>query len=153
MNNAKKQLDDIANKVMASLMSKVIYNNELGNYVLFDRYTIFKKENIFEVLRHRDDKLAKFGSLRNAAAWAILDNYTKISEANRVLDLDQKLQSLSAEVLVHSRFTKNNFEIQRDKLLNDVHKQKSFQWELDKYIIMAKTCQERGFKNELTRTA
>lgn len=153
MNNTKTQLDHLADKVMASLLSKVIYNNEYGHYVLFDQYLIMKENGYFKVFRRRDEHIVEFANLRNATVWSILDKYTKISEATRVLDLDQKLDSLKAEILVHSRFKNNDFEIQRDKLLNDLHKQKRFQWELDKYIIMAKICQERGFKNEFTRTS
>lgn len=137
---------------MPNLYNIIMYQEDDGSYVLFENYVIKKTQDIYWVYRRRDDRQFEFGSLKNATSWVILDNATKISEANRVLDLDNKLTSLKTELRVHRKI-KVNPEIQRDKFLFNLYKQNKFQWELDKYIIMAKLCQERGFQNELTRTS
>lgn len=152
-NDAARRLNDIVDKVGNSLLNILIYSDDNGQYVLFDKYFISKKNNYFELFRARDEKFLQFNFVRNAIAWAILDNKCKVSEANRILELDQKIGSLKAEILVHKKPKSRESEISRDKLSNVLSKQKKFQWELDKYIMMAKQCQERGFKNELTRTS
>ena len=149
-NDAKVKLDELVDKVGNSVLNILIYSNDDGQYVLFDKYFIAKAPGHFKLLRIRDDVILEFSYVRNAIAWAILDDKCRISEANRILELDQKMGSLKAEILLHK---KHRTEISRDKLSNSLSKQKKFQWELDKYIMMAKQCQERGFKNELTRTS
>jgi hypothetical protein len=115
------------------------------------------KNDKVKVYRWRDDQTFTFSNLKNAVSWSILDWNNKIYAAKRVKELDMKLDSLFVEISIHKRLSKHrNLEIadiNKDKLSSDVHKQRQFQHELDKYIILANSCQQRGFENELTRTA
>lgn len=151
------KISEMVDRIIPELTSRLIYDTEDGNYVLFNEYVICKNNGQYQVFRYRDDNKFVFGSLRNATAWSILDWYNKIIESRRVLELDKLISSIKVDQLIHKKLqTKGNLEnreINRDKLLHDLDKQNRFQHELDKYIIMAKTCQQKGFENELTRTS
>lgn len=140
-----------------SLANKLIYDIDKENYALFEKYHLTKKSDCYEVYRKTDGSTKVFYQIKNAVAWVILDQYNKISEARRVLDLDKTLESIKVESMMHKKRqivgSTDKREIYRDKFSHDLQKQKRFQWELDKYIILANTCQQRGFENELTRIA
>lgn len=150
-----EKLDAMAIKFNEDLPSKLIFKNEYGVFVLFDEYFLEKIQNSYKVTRPSREQNITFSSMQNATTWCILDKYNKIVEARRVMELDSLLAGIKIEIMIHkkTKSQREDKEIKRDKLLHDLNKQKRFQWELDKYIITAKVCQERGFKNELTRTS
>lgn len=150
------RLEAMAGKAMNDLLKNLVYEND-GMYIMYEQYYISKNGHAYEVYRHRDDTKRSFNRLRNAAAWCTLDYYGKLYESSRVIYLDQKLESLEIDKTIHAR-QKNKSDIDMRgiaivKYQHDLHSQKIFRGELDKYIIMAKMCQQRGFENELTRTA
>lgn len=150
------QLKTVMSSFDPGWIQNLIYTTERG-WSLFDQYEITKVDGGYLLQRYSDGTTHNFVKLRHAAAWAILDKYNKIIEAKRLLELDKSLSSVAAELLVHRRLQNIGDlvgrEINRDKYLVGCDKQKRFQQELDKYIIMAKKCQDRGYQNELTRTA
>lgn len=150
------KLEVLASNAINDLLKNLIYEDN-GNYVMYERYYITKRNQDCEVYRHSDDTRRTFNRLRNAAAWCTLDYYNKFYEANRVIYLDQKMESLEIDKTIHARQRKNSDIDSRGiafvKYQHDCNTQKIFRGELDKYIIMAKACQQRGFENELTRTA
>lgn len=152
---AHEKLNEISNKFISDLSRRLIFNDENGVFVLFEEYFLEKSNSFYKVTRRSNDRVIIFSSLRNATTWAILDKYNKIVQARRVIELDNLLSGIKTEIMIHkkSKLSVEDQEIKRDKLLHDLCKQKRFQLELDKYIITAKVCQERGFKNELTRTS
>jgi len=141
---------------LPELAGNIIYNTVDGCYVLFEKYFITKKEDYFVAYRQRDDKIHEFSSLRNAAAWSILDRNNKIFESSRVLMLDASITSVKVAKQIHTKMQfkgdKSLREISFNKLQQDLADHRRFQYELDKYIILAKQCQQRGFENELKRT-
>lgn len=151
-----EHLGRLENINWSALNNNIIFNDEYG-YHLFGKYHISKGQEQYRVVRETDDSIRMFAKLRYAATWCILDRYNKIVEAKRVVEINSTLESLWAEMLVHKKLQKNsNLEIQeigRDKYLAALDKQKRFQYELDKYIKLAKRCQDKGYENELTRTA
>lgn len=151
------KLSDLVEKVIPSLLSNLIFDTEEGHYILFSQYYIQKINNYYECHKYSDDTKQLFSSLKNATTWSILDKYNKIYEARRVIELDSLLAGINVDKAIHKKLKSTgcleNREINRDKLLFDLMKQNRFQHELDKYIILAKTCQQRGFENELTRTS
>ncbi len=156
MGEKNVDFDELINGIAPTLLSNIIYKDDTG-YVLYEKYHIIKKNGLYMVIRNTDDKVVYFSKLRHAASWAILDRYNKIPEAKRVLELEQRIFSIAAERLIHKSLQGKgpleHREINRDKYLVDLDKQKKFQMELDKYIILAKKCQDKGYENELTRTA
>lgn len=151
-----ERLEALAGQAMNDLMRNLIYEDE-GVYVMYEQYYITQQPGYYGVYRYRDDTQRGFNRLRNAAAWCTLDYYGKLYESNRVIYLDQKLESLEIDKSIHAR-QKNKSDIDLRSIAmvkhqHDMYNQKIFRGELDKYIIMAKQCQQRGFENELTRTA
>ena len=132
----------------------IIYNDEEG-YHLYGRYLLRRINGSWTAVRHSDGKIIEFSKSRWAAAWCILDRYNRIIEARRTEELTRALDSIAVEVEIYKtrrkRYSTEAGEILRDKYLTNLDKQKRFQWELDKYIKLARKCQDRGYQNELTR--
>lgn len=155
MTNHNK-IEEFLRNSMPSLMKLLIYHNEHGHYIMFEKYAI-KKISSTEIIveRYRDEKEFKFSKLRNAVAWTVLDKNNKIYEANRLVELDARLIGLELDFAMHFKMKRNansdKHIIILNKLQHDFDLQNKFQREIDKYIIMANERQERGFKNEPTR--
>lgn len=151
------KIEELARVAMPKLMKCLIYKNDDDAYVLFEEYSIKRQHDTVTLIRFRDDKRYTFNRLRNATAWAILDKYNKFYEANRVHELDGSLESIQVHKRIHDKLRKSsNLEehtIHSHKLQTDLLHEKRFRNELDKYIVMANNCQQRGFENELKRSA
>jgi hypothetical protein len=151
-----KQLEDLAQNAIPGLLNSLVYEDN-GNYVMYEQYYIGKTGEDYHVYRYRDEYCIRFNRLRNAATWCTLDHYNKYYEANRVIYLDKKLESLEVDKHIHQKHKQkgdwDRYEIAAVKYQHDCHSQRIFRGELDKYIILAKSCQQRGFENELTRTS
>jgi hypothetical protein len=148
--------DDFFNKVSLKVANQLIYFDDT-KYILFEKYEIKKKSKYYIVYRRTDEKSFNFNKLKNATTWVILDRYNKLNEARRVIELDLKLESVKMDKIIHAKLSKKkDLEqalVHMDKLQQDLDRQTKFQRELDKYIIMARSFQQRGFENELTRTS
>lgn len=157
MTKTKKLIDDFFSKIHYSALGNLMYQTAPNVYVLFDKYQITKKKTQSIVIRHSDNSEQQFSTSKIATAWCILDSFNKIYESQRVIDLDKKIQSLYWEktnlTKLQNSSRSEQQEIFRDKLLQTLSRQKQFQYELDKYIILAQQCQSRGFEHELTRTS
>lgn len=151
-----KTVEQLAESALPKLLKCLIYQINDDSYVLFEEYSIKKTSESVILNRYRDDKVFSFNTLRNATAWAVLDKYNKFFEANRVKELDLKLQSVQVDKAIHKKLSRSkNLDertIHSHKLQTDIEREKRFRNELDKYIIMANNCQQRGFQNELKRS-
>jgi hypothetical protein len=151
-----RSIEDLVRDAIPNLLKCLIYIDNSDNYILFEQYSI-KKHNDYVLLKQfRDDKELKFSKIRNATAYAVLDRHNKLFEANKVFELDLKLSSIAIDKLLHDKLKRSKdieeHIIYTTKLQTDYVREKQFQHELDKYIIMANECQQRGFENELKRT-
>lgn len=150
------KVEDFGKLLGDSFFRNIIYTDESG-YVMYNLYTVQKSQGGYTVVRYTDGKTIEFNKLRNAASWAILDRWNKIVESRRVVELDAVIGSLATEQVNHRRLqgagNGETREINRDKYLNCLDRQRRFQWELDKYIKVAMSCQEKGYQNELKRVA
>lgn len=154
MNKINYTVDELIQMFDSMFVSNIVYKTDEG-YIFFNKYRISKQGDMFVARRYTDDVIKTFSKLRYAASWCILDKYNKIPEAKRLSELSIMLDSVEAEIIVHSRLQKFGSveirEINKGKWLAATDKQKRFQWELDKYIKLAKTYQDKGYQNELTR--
>ena len=77
-------------------------------------------------------------------------------EATKLHEIDSLIVGLEFEKKIHKKLQKKaNLEtylIQNAKLQSILYKQTSLQHEIDKYIKVAKLCQQKGFENEINRT-
>lgn len=149
-------IEQLAEIALPKLLKCLIYKRDDDSYVLFEEYSIKKDQSSAMLHRYRDDKYYMFNSLRHATTWAILDKYNKFFEANRVRELDLKLESIQVDKAIHKKLSRSkNLDervIHSHKLQTDIEREKRFRNELDKYIVMANNCQQRGFQNELKRS-
>lgn len=125
-------------------------------YILFRKYKITIDRHNYIVERRSDGCQLVFSNLRHATTWCILDHYNKIPESKLMLQLSKNLDSITTEILIHRNLQVKGSadfrEINTHKLQSALARQKRFQFEADKYIKLAKICQDRGYNNELTRT-
>lgn len=149
----QEKLNFLIQKISNDLSGKLIYECD-DHYILFDRYRIEPCIDYFRVTKNFTYTILDFSYLRHAATWCILDKYNKVNDARKIFELDQLLTGKDLDFRIHAKLKRKNtnWEIYRDKLLWDDLRQKQILEEIDKYIILAKKCQQRGFKNELTRT-
>lgn len=142
--------------LLRPVMDVLIYEYKKDEFVLFNIYILnVKKDKSVMVTNMYNNNTYSFVNTKNATAWAVLDYHNKIIPANRVMDLDRKIASITVDKTIHSKLRKKTNsetkEIYRDKLGHDLYKLSQFQNELDKYIILANNCQQKGFENELKR--
>jgi hypothetical protein len=119
--------------------------------IVYNRYAIFKSNGGIKLgIRDGSPDIIEFNKAKNALVWAILHRFTKISEANRVLHLDAMIAAMDVEIAIHRKLQKTKdsekYLIYSSKLQQNIARQKQFLSELDKYIILAQRCQQRGLK-------
>lgn len=156
MSKVYKDLKRVVSNTMAELAGKIIIHT--GDiYVIYNQYAVVKRNGGFLVVRRSDDREFNFGSMKYAVAWAILDKYNRLVAADRVYELAQLIDAAKTEKLIHERLKKrgsiDQHVIQHNKLQSAIDKQKRFIAEIDKYIITADSCHQRGIRNELNGTS
>lgn len=116
---------------MKSLQEIAVYQDENGDFCLFNKYTIRKIDGSYTVMIDYSFNTHTFSSLKNATVWCTLDKRNKILESNIVKTLDQRLAALDSAIVLHSTLAK--------KAKNDE----------DKLIYLSKLSQERAKKRKL----
>lgn len=147
-----KKFQQIVFENLSDLSDKIIFKSKIG-YVLYNQYVIYKNQDKIMAYRRRDEYTHTFNSIKNAFTWAILDHHTKISELNRVSEIDMLMQSVSIDINIHNKLSKSGSADQRltnaIKLQTDKQRQRRFRYELDKYYTMADNYHKRkGISNE-----
>jgi len=123
----------IPKKDIKSLQDIVIFQDENGDYVLFNKYTIHKSDVGYTVSIDHIHNTYVFYSLKNATVWCTLDKRNKVLEASTVLNLDQKLAGLDSSIVIQSSLVK--------RAKNDD----------DKLVYIAKLSQARAVKRKVLR--
>ena len=116
---------------MKSLQEIAVYQDENGDFCLFNKYTIRKIDGLFTVMVDYVFDTHTFSSLKNAVVWCTLDKRNKILESNTVKTLDQQMTALDSAIVIHSTLAK--------KAKNDE----------DKLIYLSKLSQERAKKRKV----
>ena len=152
-----RRLEQVIMAVLPDLLPNLIIDTEDGGWILYGRYTIYKtNDGMYRVNTVGNMMTSKFfNKLRNAASWVVLYQQNKISDANRVHELDTIIAGLDVESQQHRRLKNSRdtsqYLIQLTKLNEDSLKQKQFIAEIDKYNIKAKISQLKGFENATKR--
>ena len=123
----EQQLFDAFEKVIDSKvynkLKDTIVLHDGDSYRLFEKYEISQKDNVYLVAKMTSDTVQTFSSLKYAVTWATLDRNNAIYEANRLLELDLKVNLNEMYIgTLHSIFLLHNsgFSIQNihfDKIL------------------------------------
>lgn len=137
-------------QTLVNMASKIIYADDQGHYIFYDKYRLFNGNGSIIVEKFSDQSKYEFTTTKIASTWIILDHANKIMQCNRVLELDRLLAGALVDAMIHSKH-KNINAISGDKLQHDLYRQKQIQHEIDKYITLAKNCQEQRYKNDIQR--
>jgi len=135
-----------------SLKNLIIFQDTDGSYQLFDKYTIQKlSQNEYQVTSVTSNICHLFNSLKNATVWCIFDKRDKFYEAQRILELDNKLGSLGVDIHIHLsmyRKAKTTEEqlIHVAKLNEDRLRKKIISEELASYTADANYWQSKRFE-------
>tara|TARA_Y100000816_G_scaffold172096_1_gene123648 strand:- start:641 stop:1129 length:489 start_codon:yes stop_codon:yes gene_type:complete len=127
------------------------------DFKVFKDFTISRLRGCYQVYRN-DDFVHEFATGQNAIAYCVLAKYNKDSEAQNIIQNDNKISSLKTEIRVQEHITETtDDELRRDlmwaKISNNELKLESAEFRLQDMIDLAKYCQAKGFRDETSRTS
>jgi hypothetical protein len=136
--------------------ANLIWQNEAGEYEVFTKYRIISERPGYRVFCSATE-VGVFNSTRTALSWCIADKYQKYNLARELLEVDNKLGSLTADIAVRAAIADRSTRIEfRDevgtKLETKIIRKKQLENQLANCVSWAKYCQQRGFNNETART-
>jgi hypothetical protein len=141
----------IKEKIMSRLQDVVIFRNNDGSYNLFNRYSIKRIGEQYEVSNNETWTTHTFSTLRNATIWCVADKRNKIYDAARILELDRKIGSVDTDISIFGRLIIRNKKID-DKLIfitkldEAQSKKNALTAELNCYINLSNIWQTKQFQ-------
>jgi len=135
---------------MKKLSELAIIQGPDGSYYLFSKYSIRKNNGYYVVELDKIAGTKSFNVLKNAVAWCTYDKRNSIYESKRIYDLDNKLSSIDAAILVHQRLAKKSKKLEEKliylaKLGEEKLEKKQILEELDGYVETSKIWQTKQF--------
>lgn len=152
-----RQLERILGDDLTEMMKNVIWQSDDGVYEVFARYRIVPVEHLFTV--YRDNRLVgEFHATRTALGWCIADKYGRERLAKELLGLDNQLDRVKNDIAARTRAAERSADINfreavMTKLETKIIRKKQIEFEINKCINTARSCQNQGFNNETTRTS
>lgn len=142
-----QKIEKFFNKeVIKETVNNLIFKNEDGSYVLFDKYLIIHNKKNYELSIKQYHGTTCFYSLKNATIYAILHNNKKYSEAQRIVEIDKKFEGIDFSILhlnnmiKKSKITENKL-IYTSKLSQDLANKEMLRKELRYYEKLAQAKQ------------
>jgi len=136
------------------LQDVVIFRTQDGIYDLYGNYTIVKQydKTYLVTLKYSFTQLS-FYSIKNAVAWCINDKRNKILCAKRILELDNKLQSIDSAIDLHKHLLRKSKDddgrlIYYSKLSDEKVKKYEIVKELTEYINESNNWQQKRFDHQ-----
>lgn len=119
-----------------------------GSYFLFNKYTINKIDDYYVVTKDSVAGTKSFNILKNAVAWCTYDKQNIFYEANRILELDNKLASVDSEIQVHQNLAKRAKKLEEKliylaKMGEEKMERKQITEELAGYVSSSKIWQNK----------
>jgi hypothetical protein len=144
-----QKLERFAERELKRVYTELILDDEQGGYVVFGRYHV-RPVTAGVAVYHSDDLVSTFSSKRTAMSWCVADNARQYSLARNIQILDNKQQSLAADIHCRrsqaQRSTRSQFsETVMTKLSIKIQRYNSIQSELEKCVNSAKYLQLKGF--------
>jgi len=120
------------------LVTISIFKNPDGSYELFDTYTIKLIDKKYHIETKHTFETIEFYSLQNAVTWCIYTRKDKITEANRIYNLDKLIEGINFSIFSLRSKLKNtkdldNIVIYSGKLSQDEVKKHNLIHELSEY--------------------
>jgi hypothetical protein len=137
-------------------LNNTIWQNDRGEYEVFDKYRIVPEKSAFRVWCW-DNDIGLFNTTRSALSWCIADKYCDYNLANNLLSIDSALGNLSNDIYTRAHLAdrSRNPDFRESvgcKLETKIIQKKQLENELTKCVSLAKYLQQRGFDNETART-
>lgn len=137
-------------------ITNTIWQNDNGDYEVFDHYTIRRERNQYQVTCYSSD-VGTFNTSRSALSWCIADKFRNFKLAQKLLNLDNTLANVTRDIAARAQIAdrsknpdfRENIAIKLETKL--IHK-KILENDLANCINSAKYLQQRGFDNETART-
>jgi hypothetical protein len=149
----KKLTKTIPEAEMKKLSELAIIQGPDGSYYLFSKYSIRKNNGYYIVELDKIAGTKSFNVLKNAVSWCTFDKRNNIYESNRILELDNKLASVDAAILVHQRLAKKAKKLEEKliylaKLGEEKMEKKQILDELDSYVETSRIWQNKRFNSK-----
>ena len=103
-----------------------------GSYHLFNKYRITKNNDLYCVKLYESTNGRSFNVLKNAVAWCTYDRRSLVQDSARILQLDNRLAGLEAEIQLHQQLVKRTKKTE------------------EKLIYLAKLTEEKMEKRNIT---
>lgn len=148
-----KKFEQVIGKSAISKAEDIsVFKESDSSYILFNAYLITKNTNGYLVSTKNTHTVNIFYLLKNAVSWCVNDKRNKIIQAKRILELDQRLCGMDAQVQLHKKLfkTAKNTEsklIYIAKLNEDKIKKYNIINELQKYIDESCEWQQKRFNS------
>ena len=144
-----QKLERFAERELKRVYTELILDDEQGGYVVFGRYHV-RPITAGVAVYHSDDLVSTFTNKRTAMSWCVADNAKQYSLARNIQILDNKQQSLAADIHCRrsqaQRSSRSQFsETVMTKLSIKIQRYNSIQSELEKCVNSAKYLQLKGF--------
>jgi len=154
--NTEQEFERVFRQEFRGLADKIMWQNDEGEYELFNRYIIRSESGGYRVFCSATD-VGVFTSTRTALSWCIADKHKSYALARDLQTLDQKLGHITNDIAVRAavgdRSLKPQFREDIEiKLEGKIILKKQLELQLAKCVNQAKYYQQRGLDNETART-
>jgi hypothetical protein len=134
------------------LTNTLIWQNDNGDYEVFDRYRIARAHPGYQVFCSATD-VGIFTTTKTALSWCIADKNQAYNLARDIKDVDLKLRTLNNDIATRAgaadRSKNHAFrETVEAKLESKIIRKKRLESEIAKYVSWAKATQSRKFSSE-----
>lgn len=129
----------IGQKTINTLQDLSVLKNDDGSYCLFNKYTIMRVGDMYEVTGDSIIEKLMFYTLKNAVAWCTFDKRVVVHACKRIVELDRNLACIDTDIAQRQRMlksakTSDDELIYLAKLGEDKLKRKRMLGELGNYV-------------------
>jgi hypothetical protein len=152
-----QKLEQWAERELKRNIESIIIDNGDGSLVVFGKYSIEHDGSRYSVSTW-DREIHSFSSKKTAMSWCTADHQQQYNLSNQILILDQKKQSLAADIYCRKTVGERGrhqdfYEIINMKIQPKIDLYNSVDAELENCVNRAKYLQIKGFNNETARTS
>jgi hypothetical protein len=152
----EKEFDRMFRQEFSDLAAKMIWQNDDGDFEVFDHYIIVPENKSFRVFCSASD-IGLFMTTRSALSWCIADKCKQYNLAREIQETDRKLEHITNDISVRAgagdRSKQPQFrETILTKLESKIIKKKQLETQLNKCVNFAKYTQQKEYNNETVRT-
>lgn len=121
-----------------------------GEYQVFNKYLITRKEDCVDVKNLYSELIHSFSSMKIALCWCVFDKKGKYADANRIIDLDNRLVGYKINFQIHRKLFRKTKDVDSKliylaKFNEDKMQKKKIQQELDRLITQSYLWQQQQY--------